>query len=199
MKDINEILKDAKKAPSKNELDAHRTSITTLRDKGYSWREIASFLNEHGVKTDHTKIFRFMNKKRKKKMNAYKNYFVPNSDEYVNTLESLQNDISENQMLMLKHHYHAHNRTTTYTELAEVAGYPDFKSANLQYGKLGRQIGEKLNMVFAPMDEDKTDSTPFYSSAIGSGNIYKSEDSEFQLVMHHEMAKALETLNWVAS
>ncbi len=197
MVNIKEILKDAKKAPSKFELDTHLDAIKALRNKGYSWREIASFLNEHGVKTDHTKIFRFMNKKRNKKMNDYKDYFVPTSDEYVKTLKSLENDISENQMLMLKHHYQAHNRMVTYTELAKVANYPDFKSANLQYGKLGRLIGEKLNMVFAPLEENRDDSLPFYSSAIGSGNIYKSDDNEFQLIMHHEVAKALQNLGWV--
>jgi len=197
MKDINEILKDAKKAPSKNDLEAHRDAIRTLREKEYSWREIATFLNEHGVKTDHTKIFRFMNKKRKKKMDNYKDYFVPSSDEYLYALKSIENDISENQMLMLKCHYQSHNRMATFTELGEAAGYSEHRPANSQYGRLGRLIGEKLNMVFAPMTENKPDSDPFYSSAIGSGFRYRADKQEFQLIMHHEIAKALEQLNWV--
>ena len=197
MIDIKQILKDAKKAPSKNVLDDYRESIETLRNKEYSWREIATFLNDHDVKTDHTKIFRFMNKKRKKKMDNYENYFVPSSDKYKDVLKSIEKDISENQMIMLKHHYHSHNRMATYAELAEVAGFSGKKGAEIQYGSLGRLIGEKLNMVFAPMEDDKPSAGPWYSSSIASNNPFRANKQDLQLLMNHEIAKALEQLNWV--
>jgi hypothetical protein len=53
-------LEAARAAPTKQALEAHREAIELLRNKGYSWREIASFLNEHGVTTDHTAIYRLI-------------------------------------------------------------------------------------------------------------------------------------------
>jgi tagatose-1,6-bisphosphate aldolase non-catalytic subunit AgaZ/GatZ len=54
------ILKDALRAESHESLAEHRETIEVLRGKDYSWRDIAQFLVERGVETDHTKIFRFM-------------------------------------------------------------------------------------------------------------------------------------------
>jgi len=60
--DIDRIIKDANAAEPKTSLDAYAEAISTLRNKGYSWREIAVFLSERGVKTDHTKVYRFSKK-----------------------------------------------------------------------------------------------------------------------------------------
>ncbi len=56
-----DILQDALKAPAKSPLAAQRESVDLLRVKGYSWREIASFLSERGVKADHTSLYRLVN------------------------------------------------------------------------------------------------------------------------------------------
>jgi hypothetical protein len=105
-------------------------------------------------------------------------------DEYQKALKEI--NISDKQKLMLEAHYKATNRSITYTELAKAAGYDDFTVANNQYGKLGRLIGEAVGFEFVKLDKDRT----FYSSSIGMPNSYTEGD--FQLVMHHELAKAIE-------
>ncbi len=54
------ILKDAVESPARSQLQGHRKTILTLREKGYSWRKVADFLNERGVMTDHTAVYRLV-------------------------------------------------------------------------------------------------------------------------------------------
>lgn len=185
-----EILRDAKRVPQRESLDAYREAIAALRKKGFTWREVADFLRERGVNTDHTKLFRFM-QRQERSMNTYENFSVPSASKYADALANLS--ISELQRKMLRAHYLAHNRTITYTELANAGGAESHVAANSHYGKLGRALGEVLNMSFA-MAEARGE--PFYSSALGMDNPYKSEKAEFQLVMHHELAMAIEQLGW---
>ena len=53
-----QILEAAKNAPAKVKLEEHREAVEALREKGFTWREIADFLNEHGLNTDHTRVYR---------------------------------------------------------------------------------------------------------------------------------------------
>jgi hypothetical protein len=118
-------------------------------------------------------------------------YRVPTAAEYVEALKDIS--LSEGQRKMLRYHYRAHNRTVTYTELAEAAGYDSYGAANLHYGKLGAALGERLKMAFAPLNAGDPD-TPFYSSALGTSKKY--DGVEHMLIMHHELAKAIEALGW---
>ncbi len=195
-KSAAELLEDAKRVAPRESLQEHRQTIATLRAKNYTWREIAQFLVERGVDTDHTKVFRFMQPKGDKKMTLPETLTVPTSDDYVNALTAVSSDISENQRKMLEHHYRAHNRTVTFGELASAAGYADYRAANLHYGKLGSLIGDKVGMQYALLDETNPESDAFYSSAIGSGSHYRNAAGEFQLIMHHEIAKAIARLGW---
>lgn len=188
-----DLLREAKCAPVRETLAEHRDTITTLRKKNYTWREIAEFFNERGVETDHTKIYRFMQRERGT-MNTYNDFFVPSADSYAKALQTIT--INDTQKKMLAFHYRAHNRTVTYTELANAVGAEDYRAANSQYGKLGRMLGEHLSMNFAVAEARDE---PFYSSAIGSDNPYKSDKLEYQLVMHHELAKAIQSLGWFTS
>ncbi len=52
------ILAAALAAPPKAKLEEHREAVQALRHKGFTWREIADFLTEQGVQTDHTRIYR---------------------------------------------------------------------------------------------------------------------------------------------
>lgn len=90
-------------------------------------------------------------------------------------------------------HYAAHNRTVTFTQLANAAGSTDYRTANNFYGRLGKFLGDELEMNYAR--SGKTGEV-FHSSAIGMDNPYKSPNQEYQLVMHHELAKAIEILGW---
>lgn len=190
----NSVLQDALNAPPKTDLSDYLESIKALRDKNWSWRDIASFLKDRGVETDHTKLLRFMSRHARR-------WVVPAAGDYLEALRSMrsQGALKEFKWAMLMSHFHAHNRTTTYTELARAAqeagaSVPERQPhtyANLEYGKLGKVLGQTMGMEFLP--SGKRDA-PFYSSAIGVGSSVTPEGAEFELVMHHELAKALEHL-----
>ncbi|MBN4063736.1 hypothetical protein JYT79_03035 [Cardiobacterium sp. AH-315-I02] len=181
------ILTDAKSAPAKGSLETHREAILLLRDKGYTWRDISDFLAERGVQADHTKIYRFFNKS-KPKASRKVIMTVINSETYEKALNQIS--ITDKQKMMLKAHFEAPNRSITYTHLAEAAGYDDYAVANRQYGQLGRDLGEAVSFQFA--DAETRPGEKFYSSSIGMPNAYTT--GEFQLVMHHELSKAIENL-----
>lgn len=189
MKSPAEMLREAERAQPRGSLKEYRDAIEVLRRKNYSWREIAQFLAERGVETDHTKVFRFMKQQGETKMENTEVFVVPTADDYATALAAIK--MSEAQRRMLEFHYGAHNRTATYTELANAAGWDDYRTANLHYGNLGRVLGEQLGM--SPV---MWNGTPFYSGSIGLGSMFKSEESHFQITMHHELAKAIERLGW---
>jgi hypothetical protein len=54
----NKMLAEAKAQPEKQGLEAYSATIWELRRKGKTYREIAEFLNERGVSTDHTAVYR---------------------------------------------------------------------------------------------------------------------------------------------
>ena len=186
----NEILSQANSAPNKLSLEAHRDTILVLRDKGYTWREIAKFLDERGVSADHTSVYRLVSKPKKKPNNMNTTNQFPSSEVYQKALTTIS--ISEPQRAMLNAHYDSLNRSITYTKLAEAAGYADYGAANLQYGQLGFNLGEAIGFDF--IDSDTRPGEKFYSSSIGMPNSYTS--GHFQLVMHHELAKAIQSLGW---
>ena len=115
---------------------------------------------------------------------------IPTAAAYQKALSSIS--ISDQQRAMLKARYHSPNRSITYTDLAKAAGYSDYGAANLQYGQLGLILGEAVGFEF--VDADARPGEKFYSSSIGMPNPYTS--GHFQLVMHHELAKAIAALGW---
>ena len=58
-----EILAAAKAVSQKENLEEHRQAVEVLRKKGFTWREIADFLTERGVVTDHTRVYRMFGKR----------------------------------------------------------------------------------------------------------------------------------------
>lgn len=191
----DEILKEAKGVKEKETLAPHEQTIRTLREKKYSWREIAEFLRERGIDTDHSKVFRFIQKIEGIKMEAQTEFVVPLAAEYVQALKDIKPRITDIQWKMLKFHYEVRNRTATFGQIAKAVA-PDFNYgvANLHYGNLGYALGTRLEMQFQPLDDNDPASKPFYSSAIGTAT--KPKHSELMLIMHHELAKALGELGW---
>lgn len=117
---------------------------------------------------------------------------IPSAEKYVEALKAIH--MSEAQRKMLMFHYNkSPHRTVTYTELAKAAEYDSYSAANLHYGKLGKALGEKLGIEFEPLWEGNPDSN-FFSSAISTSNKY--EDTEYMLIMHPELAKAIQVLGW---
>jgi hypothetical protein len=204
MTNLSQILKDIEQVQSRVELDTLYPAVVQLRLKNFAWREIAEFLNERGIDTDHSKVFRMFSRIEQK--NAF---VVPTKQAYAAALNDLstKNKLNASALAMLEHHFQAHNRTVTYTQLAQAAHdkeIPDlkidqqpvsYKTANLVYGKLGRLLGETIdkNFMFAPTNDR---GGLFYSSTLGLENPMSPEGSEFQLVMHHELAKAIDSLGW---
>lgn len=190
-----ELLKEALAAPARTDLAPYVEAIKALRKKKWSWREVADFLKERGVDTDHTKLLRFMQKHEQR-------WRVPDSRAYERAVTTLlgKGRLKGPQMAMLRYLYEAHNRTATYTELANAAARAGGKVpaerphvyANLEFGKLGKVLGETLGMEFLPSSRRDA---PFYSSSIGVGSSTTPEGAEFELVMHHELAKALERMH----
>ena len=188
------LLEKARSAPAKTDLSQHLEAIKTLREKKWSWREIAAFLKDNGVDTDHTKLLRFIQKSESR-------WTVPSSEDYYAALKSLQKagKLGGPALAMLQHLYEAHNRTSTYTQLALAAARHGVKVsesrphvyANREFGTLGKELGLVLGMEFLP--SSKRDA-PFYSSSIGVGSSVTPEGAEFELVMHHELSKALDRL-----
>jgi len=182
------ILAKAKAIPERTRLDDHIEAIAALRQKNYTWREIATFLNENGIDTDHTKVYRFMQR-------VEDAFVVPGAADYARALRQhsrSKSKLVESQLKMLQKHYQAHNRTVTYTELAAAVGSDDHRTANSQYGALGKSIGESLGMVF----EKTSKGQEFFSSALCVELQTKSGLGHIQVMMHHELAKAIETLGW---
>ena len=63
--DKNELLAAAKAAPAKVRLEEYREVVQELRGKGFTWREVADFLTERGVPTEHSWLYRTFEKKKK--------------------------------------------------------------------------------------------------------------------------------------
>lgn len=184
-----ELLQKVNELPSRDPLARHRKVIAALRTKDYSWRDIAEFLKEHGIETDHTRLMRFM---------KTEIFTVPKASQYADALNRLHDAKkgSKGQWAMLRYlYFDAHNRTASFKELSDAAGYAE-GGANVGFGSFAALLGEALGMDFARRETDDPDSGPFMSSAVGSGSPYKNEDGHYQLVMHHELAKGLALLTW---
>ncbi len=63
--DHDELLAAAKAAPAKVRLEEYREVVQELRGKGFTWREVADFLTERGVPTDHSWVYRTFGKRQK--------------------------------------------------------------------------------------------------------------------------------------
>lgn len=115
---------------------------------------------------------------------------VPDALAYADGLRSLK--ISKDQRAMLSYHFMAHNRTVTFTELSHAAGASDHRVANSAYGRLGRALGEAIKY---PFPASQSTGALFYSGALGI-DAPRTERGEYRLMMHHELARAIETLGW---
>ena len=54
----HDLLKEAEKETGQTELKRYARVIATLRRKGFSFREIAEWLNARGVTTNHNAVYR---------------------------------------------------------------------------------------------------------------------------------------------
>ncbi|GAB4211005.1 MAG: hypothetical protein OHK0012_02670 [Synechococcales cyanobacterium] len=113
---------------------------------------------------------------------------VPTAEAYTKALQSIESKITAKQKQMLLFHYQSHNRTATFTELANHVGYSSYRGANLQYGKLADMLANELGFDVSALY--------FRSNIIGTEFLTSLASGDFELIMHHELAKALEKLGW---
>ncbi len=57
--DPQDLLSSAEKMPEKVSLGRYWESVSTLREKGYSWREVSEWLEKHGLKVHHSQLHRY--------------------------------------------------------------------------------------------------------------------------------------------
>lgn len=101
---------------------------------------------------------------------------------------------------MLKAHLNAPDYCITATQLAEAAGYENYNSANLHYGKLGQMLAEELN--FNPRTRE--DGTPIWTATIagwdddvdvdklGRAMERRENDGHFEWIMRPQVVEALQ-------
>lgn len=108
---------------------------------------------------------------------------APSSQQYVAAFRRI-GSLTDGQIQMLRTHYYAPDRTITATEMARATGHEHYAFANLQYGRLGRLVGEKLE--YNPMQE-----------RLGTLVTFDKRQGEWHWIMRLEVAQALELLSWV--
>jgi hypothetical protein len=54
-----QLLDLAAQQPSRFDIEDYWASLVTLRQRGWSWREISEWLKQNGLSIDHTAVFRF--------------------------------------------------------------------------------------------------------------------------------------------
>lgn len=110
---------------------------------------------------------------------------VPTREDYADGLRGA--DLTDRQRVMLQAHAAAGDAGLTATELAEVAGYRNFNTANLHYGKAGRLMAEAMD-VTAPESRLRDDLVQ--TGILAHGGTPRA-DGEFVWVMHPELREAL--------
>ena len=187
MDKVNKILEIAKNADNKiTNIEEHMETIVLLRKKGFSWRDMADFFKNNGIEVEHTKLSRVA------KANHIKTNLstdVPSHQDYLEAINSME--IKDEGLEMLLFHFNQPNRTVTYTQLAKSVGHDSYQYTNKVYGALAKQLCKKLN--FKPFQSPS--GRKFFGSVIGMQFAYAAPKDEFQLVMHHELSKAIQKMN----
>jgi hypothetical protein len=187
-----EILEAAKAAPHRNPLEDHRATIETLRQKKYTWREIADFLNDRGVETDHTTIYRLITPlptkgiKKVLPSEVFSDIKIPTVQAYVEAIARC----TDTEKNLLKYHANAHNLTIEFPELAAAVGWKEHAGGvNLHYGKLSCKLEEALGLENLDSKGQR-----FYFLPIGTFLNYRAKvNGAWMLMMHPNLAEAVRT------
>jgi hypothetical protein len=109
---------------------------------------------------------------------------TPSSQEYRAAFIALGGRITDNQWLMLRHHYHAPDQTITASEMARAFGKNYYRAVIGAYGWLGRLVGDQLG---------------YNPTKVRLGTLVTFEDrsGEIHWIMRPEVAEALALLGRV--
>lgn len=114
------------------------------------------------------------------------------AEEYKAALLSVADKLSNVHYQMLQAQYEAPKHTITAIELAHAAGYKNYSSANLHYGRLAHILGEALGCKTSPLDNNN----PVWWPILSAG-ILETSQHGFKWVMHFQLVQALEAIDWV--
>ena len=121
-------------------------------------------------------------------MTTRDNHRLPSVETYRNALSTLS--LSPKHRLLLATHFLAHKHTITASHLAKLDGYKNYRGINLQYGKLGKRIGDALGASYRPPNGAQAS----YSMATF---IKPDEDHpDWEWKMHGPLAEAVRELTW---
>lgn len=112
---------------------------------------------------------------------------VPSVAKYKTAFLQIREKLTSGHIAMLRAQFWAPEHTLTARELANSAGYKNFNAANLQYGKIGNMLREVLNYW-----DDSGQASYVLSWFLRPNDASK----EWSIVMHKEVAQALQELNW---
>jgi hypothetical protein len=113
---------------------------------------------------------------------------IPSAIRYQQAFRAIRSELSDGQWAMLCAQYLAPSHTITATELANAAGYKNFRGANLQYGKMGTLLREALGYW------DNETQSSYVLSLFYPPNT--AGNSDWLFAMHDEVVKALKGLGW---
>jgi 5-methylcytosine-specific restriction enzyme A len=113
----------------------------------------------------------------------------PTSEQYKNALREVLPTSSDKQHLMLQAHLAAPGFVLTASQLATAAGYNDFGSANIHYGKFCHSLCDALDFV-PPVGKS---GNPTFTLAIASG--HQLPTSDWQWTLRPEFVAAMKQLN----
>jgi hypothetical protein len=116
---------------------------------------------------------------------------LPSVAEYKKALTALQSTLHPNHRLLLKFHFRSHRHTATATHLAKLIAYRGgHRAINLQYGKLGKRIGDALGSSYRPPKGAQA------SYSIATFIPPDEDHPDWEWKMHGVLAEALRELKW---
>ncbi|HEX3799869.1 MAG TPA: hypothetical protein VH413_14335 [Verrucomicrobiae bacterium] len=95
---------------------------------------------------------------------------------------------------MLRAHCQAPRHTITASKLAEEVGYPNYSSANMQYGILAHHVADVLH--YAPKPVKSGERHWWRTLAYGNEEMLHNENGHYEWIMRPELVQALQELNW---
>ena len=114
------------------------------------------------------------------------------AEDFKSALLASRGSITTQQHAMLKAHWLAENHTITAAQLAAAAGYPNYESANLYYGRLGKTLAPRL-----PLEPEKRKGgARIWTTILATGDASQPQGAHFQWVMRPELVEALRVLPW---
>jgi hypothetical protein len=114
----------------------------------------------------------------------------PEVREYVRAFQNILEKLPDGYLAMLKAHYKSPSRTMTATQLAKAGGYPNWRTANLHYGLLGKRLYEELPIQLPKYPDGKF----IYTFSLATEGDLNQDEAQWQWKMRPEVAEAVNQL-----